>query len=370
MSEVDSPAAAHRRRHIVRLASSLDPLSGGIVSSLLATSRALMPDHAVTMLTPDPDPAHHAPFISAGVEVVTLPHRPGPVLRSQLEGADLAIIEGSWNLLAPALARHCRTMGIPYVYVPHGSLSSLVKRQFPARHVKKLAYWLLRERRVARRAARIWYSSRSEQAYADGTFPGLPRDGVVTPFASRDLGASRPSEGGSLRLVTAARVTPVKDLDVLLRALAASDEWVLDIAGPDDEAHADQLRELATTLGVADRVRWRGYLPPDELDALVRESHVYVCPGLESFGMAVAEALSADVPAVVSDAVALAPLVEGSGRVFARGDVDGLVAALRSLEPDARSGRRDGTARAAWSRSCSPEAFRQSFSEQILTVCD
>ena len=247
----------------------------------------------------------------------------------------------------------------------------MVKEQFPLRHLTKLAYWVLVEARLARGASRVWYSSSIEQRHSRGVFPGMPATQVVVPFASRDLGSHDippVTDAEPLRLVTAARVTPVKDLDVLLHALAQSPRWSLDVAGDQAEPYAEELRALADELGVADRVRWRGYLPPDELDDLVRSRHAYACPGLESFGMAVAEALSADVPVIVSDAVALAPLVERSGRVFARRDVEGLRRALAGIEAIAERGVREGVARSSWQEACSPEAFRAAFEERITPL--
>lgn len=355
---------------LVRVHASLNPANGGIVSSLLATSSALARDHDVCILTRDEDQAHHAPFVAAGVEVLVLRRR-ARGWQDALEGAALVLIEGAWSRMAMRARRWSRRLDIPLIYVPHGSLSRLVRQQFPWRHMKKLAYWCVVENHIIRSSAMTWYSSDAERGLSAGTFPGTPSGSAVIPFASRAVRGDRVRHTSPpLQLMTATRVVPVKDLHIVIRALANPQVvgWHLTIAGDEDPGHAAELRQLADDLGVADRISWLGFLDTDELDALYLSSDAYVCPGLESFGMSVAEALSSNLPVIASDAVALAPVIGEAGAVFPRGDVDALAREIGAVSARL-TGEGFGDAPAqVWREHCSPENFLRAFSAAMDPV--
>lgn len=108
-------------------------------------------------------------------------------------------------------------------------------------------------------------------------------------------------EPGSARLVHVGSLNGVKDQATLLRALArvreARPDATLDVAGVDtaDGAHA----RLAASLGVADAVRFHGFVPSDELPALVRAARVHVLSSRHDAGpVAVLEAAACGVPTV------------------------------------------------------------------------
>jgi glycosyltransferase involved in cell wall biosynthesis len=101
--------------------------------------------------------------------------------------------------------------------------------------------------------------------------------------------------------------------------------------GPHLEARARQL-------GVADRVRFLGFLNQTELPGTYVACDLLVLPsGHEPFGLVVNEAMVCGRPVAVSDSVGAArDLVrEGqTGFVFPTGDVDALAAILRLILPD------------------------------------
>lgn len=356
-----------RSRRIVRVHRYLNARKGGIVSSMLATTEALSRDHSVTFVTRDTSQSHHEPFVRLGADVrVTAPHHLPNMPESPV---DLVTIEGPWNPESPAVVAWCRRRSVPYLYAPHGALSDLVRELFPRKHPKKFLYWHMVERAVANHAEVIWYASEEERQRSQHTFPGMSAASTVIPFSSRDLSprirSITPTE--PLRLVTAARITPTKDIDVLVRALADSKrDWHLDVAGEDEPRHARSLRSLVDDLGVTGRIAWHGFLPPSSLNALFATSHVYVAPGIESFGMSVAEALSSGLPVVASHAVALAPIINDAGATFRRGDTAGLITALAVVEDRLRAQGFDGRPRAAWVQELSAETFRRRFTEQVL----
>lgn len=100
------------------------------------------------------------------------------------------------------------------------------------------------------------------------------------------------------------RLHPGKRLDVLLDAAAPllHDGMRALIVGDGD--HADELRARASRLGVADRVVWTG--ERTDVPALLSAMDVYAAPStVETFGLAVVEALCSGLPAVVDSCPAI-----------------------------------------------------------------
>jgi glycosyltransferase involved in cell wall biosynthesis len=109
-----------------------------------------------------------------------------------------------------------------------------------------------------------------------------------------------------------------------------------------------QLEDEARSLGVADRVRFLGFVNQSGLPSVYRACDVLVLPSeYEPFGVVVNEAMLCGLPAIVSDRVgARYDLVEEgkTGFVFACGDIDALAAVLRDVLADREELRRKGEA--------------------------
>ncbi|WP_022723576.1 glycosyltransferase family 4 protein [Rhodopseudomonas sp. B29] len=105
---------------------------------------------------------------------------------------------------------------------------------------------------------------------------------------------------GRVVLGCAARLHPLKQLDAAIRVLPDHPSWTLALAGQGpDEA---RLRQLATELGVADRVTFIGEISPDEVASFLAALDVFVFPSLaETFGLAAVEAAHAGVPVIAND---------------------------------------------------------------------
>jgi glycosyltransferase involved in cell wall biosynthesis len=110
--------------------------------------------------------------------------------------------------------------------------------------------------------------------------------------------AERPAAIPPSRLLFAGRVHRDKGLDVAVRALAAGPEQVtMTAVGPvDDERHAAEVRRLAESLGVSDRIAWHGEVARDGVLELMREHDVVVYPSrnTEAYSLGLLEALAAE----------------------------------------------------------------------------
>lgn len=164
----------------------------------------------------------------------------------------------------------------------------------------------------------------------------IVRCGVDVPAFARP---GPPDEPPS-RLLFAGRVEPRKGLDVAVRALAAGDPALtLTVAGiVDSRTYLEEVRTLATRLGVADRITWLGEVTRERVRELLAEHDVLVFPstGREAYALGLLEALAAGVLVITS--------ASGGPREYLRhgvnallhepGDAAGLAAALSRLREE------------------------------------
>jgi glycosyltransferase involved in cell wall biosynthesis len=113
------------------------------------------------------------------------------------------------------------------------------------------------------------------------------------------------------------------------------------------------LEALAQRLGVADRVVFRGKIPPAELQASYARAAVCVLPSVldargdtEGLGVVLLEAMNHGTPVIASRIGGIPDIVEDgvSGLLVPPGDADALAAALRRLRDDPALARRLGEA--------------------------
>lgn len=133
---------------------------------------------------------------------------------------------------------------------------------------------------------------------------------------------------------------PHKNQEVLIRALPELDGVLLVLAGH-AEPYEERLREIADQIGVADRVRFLGYLPDGELEALWALSACAAFPTLgEGFGLPLLEALDRGVSIAASD---IPVLREVGGELpvwFDPRDPSSAARALRDAIADTRTATR------------------------------
>lgn len=116
----------------------------------------------------------------------------------------------------------------------------------------------------------------------------------------------------------------------------------LKLAGRRGEYH-ERLVEIATRLGVVDRVDFLGAIEEEEKVALMRRCAVYVQPTLfEGFGVAIAEAMSCGAPVVSSPAGAVTEVVGDAGEMVDGRDPTAISAAIARLLADEPRARRLG----------------------------
>lgn len=182
-------------------------------------------------------------------------------------------------------------------------------------------------------------------------YHGLDRRFFAPPvrFGSERRG-SDPTD--PVRLLSIGRFQPKKGFDVLLRALTlVRSHVVLTLAGY-GPLEAD-LRRLAQTLGVAERLRWVGQSDQLAIRTLYRENDLFVlapriAPDGDRDGLpnVVVEALSQGLPVVATRMAALSEIVEDgvNGRLVPPEDPAALALALEELVQEPAARRRLGLA--------------------------
>jgi glycosyltransferase involved in cell wall biosynthesis len=138
--------------------------------------------------------------------------------------------------------------------------------------------------------------------------PGAPDETLRRRYA---LPAGRPL------VLSVGRLSPEKRADVLIEALAGQDvaDSVLALAGsgPDE----GRLRELAARRGVAERVRFLGFIPGTDLPGLYRLADLFaIASEAELQSLVTMEAMASGLPVVAVNAGALGELVHAGENGF------------------------------------------------------
>lgn len=179
----------------------------------------------------------------------------------------------------------------------------------------------------------------AREVLAAGILPGrvaVAEPGVDVPLLL-DLGAEKERVEGTVRLLCVATITPRKNHQMLVQALARvrSTDWRLDCVGSldRDPATVALLRRLIDSLGLADRVTLHGEQPDAWLAKAWREADLFVLASdHEGYGMVYTEALAQGVPIVATNAGATPDTIPAAAcRLVPRRDVAAFTAVLQAV---------------------------------------
>jgi glycosyltransferase involved in cell wall biosynthesis len=164
---------------------------------------------------------------------------------------------------------------------------------------------------------------------------------VVLPNAVAPIKGCRPADRAHVRILFLGELGPRKGAAILIQALAklrTNPSWSAVIAG---DGPVLEVRRLAASLGVADRVALPGWVGPDEVERLLAASDILILPSFEeTLPMAVIEGFAAGLPVIATPVGALPDIITPgeTGLFTPPGDVDALARAIDSLiaNPDLR----------------------------------
>lgn len=223
---------------------------------------------------------------------------------------DVLLAHGLWKYSSLASHRWHRRTGRPYIIHPHGMLDPWAVQN--AKWKKRLAY-LIYERTHLRHASCL-------RALCDAEAESIRAFGLRNPICVIPNGIDLPDFSikhtapwkGELRsrrvLLYLGRLHPKKNLPALLEAWkavqassAAARDWVLVIAGWDQNNHEAHLRKQVRELGLEDTVHFAGPLFGDQKAGAYQNAEAFVLPSLsEGLPMVVLEAWAFAKPVVMT----------------------------------------------------------------------
>jgi glycosyltransferase involved in cell wall biosynthesis len=196
-----------------------------------------------------------------------------------------------------------------------------------------------------------------------------PDDFVIAPHGAGRLPDIEPTPEREVRerldlvdrqvILSVGAKRPHKNQIVLVQALPELEhEMVLVLAGH-EEPYDDELRAEASRLRMTERVRFAGYVPDADLEALWRLSGCMAFPTLgEGFGLPLVEALQRGVPVAASDIPVLREVGADAAEYFDPHDPADVANTIADAFDNERL-RDDGPARAE--RFSWPESARKTY---------
>ena len=235
-------------------------------------------------------------------------------LKRDVPRYDIVHIHSLYRFTTTAAAHYCHAYGVPYLMMPHGTLDPFM---FQRHRPRKRLYEALFDRPHLDGAAAVHFTTLEEMELAKATGFGLK--GVIVPLGVvpeklggeedvEEFRAKWPQTRGKKVVLFLGRVNFKKGLDLLARAFGEvcrqRDDVHLFIAGPDDEGYGTQVRRWLEDEAVLGRTTFSGMVLGREKAAALAAADVFVLPSYsENFGIAVAEALAAGLPVVISNRV-------------------------------------------------------------------
>jgi glycosyltransferase involved in cell wall biosynthesis len=201
---------------------------------------------------------------------------------------------------------------------------------------------------VARRADRVIALSEAGAEHIV-EYLGVPRERIdVVPLAAGTSTRVTPTGGDELRarlrlgegpvILTVSAKKVHKNLERLVRAMVAVvQRWpdVRLVMPGNPTAHEDELRELASALGIAANVVFPPYVGAPDLEGLYAIAGCFVFASInEGFGIPVLEAMGRGVPVACSAVSALPEVAGDAARYFDPTSVPAIAEALVDLLDD------------------------------------
>lgn len=242
-------------------------------------------------------------------------------LSENLAMFDAVILHALWQGFSPLVAKAALAAQRPYFIYPHGMLDPWFRRAYPLKHAKKWVYWQLAERAVLRDAASVLFTCEEERRLARTTFSPYRCAERVVSFGTAPAPGNRDAQLAAWRATQAelgeqpyflflGRLHPKKGVDILLEAyakLAAETPTLpaLVLAGPaEDKAYVAGLHAMILRLPPHAKVLFPGHLAGDVKWGAIRGAEAFVLTShQENFGIAVAEALAAGTPVLISNQI-------------------------------------------------------------------
>jgi glycosyltransferase involved in cell wall biosynthesis len=234
-------------------------------------------------------------------------------LNANVRQFDLAHIHAIFSPVTTIAATIARKHNLPYIIRPCGMLdpADLQKKK----QLKQI-YGRLLERPNLAGAAAIHFTSKQEAIISERFGLGstskmpVPQDLVIPLGVTAGLFPKRLPESQVPIILFMSRIEPKKGLDLLIPALenilASGIEFHFILAGsnPQDADYETQIKLQIQNSSLAKYTTITGFVSGDLKLELLTKADLFVLPSYyENFGIAVAEAMAAGKPVVISDRI-------------------------------------------------------------------
>jgi glycosyltransferase involved in cell wall biosynthesis len=337
---------------ILNVNSTLDPVwGGGGAERIRRLSSALARQgHQVTVLTTSTEPSALDKIAVTGAQVVALrclnrrfllPVFPFGRLRKLIREHDIVHLSGHWTILNAVVYWLARAESKPYAVSPVGTLPL-----FGRSRRLKATYNRFVGRAIIRNAqAHVAVTPAELPQFRDY---GVAPDGVAVIPNGVDAEAFNEVDSTDFRIrndlgmapliLFMGRLNPIKGPDLLVEAFARIAQrypsYLLVLAGPNEGMEAG-LRETVQRYGIAERVRFVGYVGGKEKIAAYRAATLLAIPSRqEAMSIVVLEGGAAGIPVLITDQCGF-DMVEqiGGGRVVSA-DASAIAAGLAAMLDD------------------------------------
>jgi glycosyltransferase involved in cell wall biosynthesis len=263
-------------------------------------------------------------------------------MHGKVDVLHINVAAGGSAIRKSLLARLARHLDIPYVVHLHGS--------------RFHTFWPAAGRWVRGTVDRFFLESSAVivlgsywSELVERHVPQVSSRVIVLPNATAPPRFARqPSSDGRVRISFLGELGERKGTPQLVEALgllADCQNWTATIAG---NGEVQETKERTRQLDIADRVMVPGWLGPDAVDELLRNTDIFVLPSFaENLPMSILEAFANGIAVVATPVGAVAEVIthESNGLLVPPGDVHTLASALRRLIED--GGFREGLGAAA-----------------------
>jgi len=254
-------------------------------------------------------------------------------------GADVVYMPGNAGLPAPPCPEVVAVQSLHYLFVPEevGRARTLYFSTMLPRDLRKADLVLAVSEEIGRTVTeRLGIPDEKVRVVLEGVNVEFKPEGDVaeTERLLADAGVRSPF------VLFVSALKPYKNADKAIRALAVLNRSLetprqLLVIGPDRIGMTGDLQDLARREGVADLVRFSGFVPHEDLGAFYRAADVFLMPSaIETFGLPVLEAMACGTPVVGSNLTSIPEVMGGAGLNVDPEDIGAFADSIRRLIVD------------------------------------
>lgn len=333
----------------------LSKYDGGPTQAMIGLCRALQKEMDLEIVTTDVgfDMAHKKllfsrlpnviirtfPFVGSHTHLFSIPLIAW--LNKNINRYNLLHIHALMHPLSTFVSRVAYYKKIPYIVRPLGTLSEYTLKH-RNRFIKNL-YLRVFERGTLEKATFIHFTTKKEADEANrlkykAHFKIIPHPFEIEEETKR---TSRRNNNTCPNLLFMSRLDPVKGLEILLSSLALlkkklNIDFRLFIAGFGKSYYQERLKNLAESLEIQENVSFLGFVEGKKKIDLWKSSDIFILPSFhENFSMATVEAMSYNLPVIISDNVGLCDYIRTyNAGIVSRCNVQEIGQALMRLIKD------------------------------------